>query len=55
MKKIQLHQFDPEIYPFKLWIAVTEDINKVERRVAKEDKLLEKKSAKLPKKGKSYE
>lgn len=29
MKKIQLHQFDPEIYPFKLWISVTEDINKV--------------------------
>ena len=36
-------------------LPAAEDINKVERRVAKEDKLLEKKSAKLPKKGKSYE
>ena len=33
-------------------LPAAEDIHKVERRVAKEDKLLEKNSAKLPKKGK---
>jgi DNA-damage-inducible protein D len=36
-------------------LPAAEDIKKVERRVAKEDKLLEKKSAKLPKKGKADE
>lgn len=36
-------------------LPAAEDIKKVERRVAKEDKLLEKNSAKLPKKGKADE
>jgi hypothetical protein len=25
-KKIKIHRFDPEIYPFKLWIAITHNV-----------------------------
>jgi hypothetical protein len=27
MKKYQIHQFDPVIYPFKVWITIADDIN----------------------------
>lgn len=28
-KKVQIHQFDPVIYPFKLWVAITNDLKAI--------------------------
>jgi hypothetical protein len=27
MNKIQIHEFDPVIYPYKIWIAITDNLN----------------------------
>lgn len=29
MQKVKLHQFDPVLYPFKIWMCVTSEFNKV--------------------------
>lgn len=29
MSKVKIHEFDPVIYPFKLWIMVTNNVNDV--------------------------
>ena len=29
MKKLQVHQFDPVIYPFKLWVVVSKDLKAI--------------------------
>lgn len=31
-EKVQIHQFDPVLYPFKLWIAITDDLKAISER-----------------------
>ena len=35
MKKTQIHQFDPVIYPFKLWVSVTDNLYPIADRFIK--------------------
>lgn len=32
MAKVEIHQFDPVIYPVKLWVAITEDVQYLSER-----------------------
>lgn len=31
-EKVQIHQFDPVIYPFKLWIVISSDLKAISER-----------------------
>ncbi len=33
MNKLSIHQFENEIYPFKLWIAITKDLTPLKERL----------------------
>lgn len=37
MKKVQFHEFDPVIYPFKVWVVITSDDNIVKSRYCEPD------------------
>lgn len=32
MEKVEIHQFDPVIYPVKLWVSITEDVQYLSER-----------------------
>jgi len=32
MEKTIIHQFDPVIYPFKLWVSITDDLNVISEK-----------------------
>jgi hypothetical protein len=32
MAKVIIHQFDPVIYPFKLWVSITDDLTAISER-----------------------
>lgn len=29
MEKVKIHQFDPVIYPFKIWVSITDDLKAI--------------------------
>jgi hypothetical protein len=33
-RKVLIHQFNPEIYPYKVWVAITNDIEELSRNFA---------------------